>query len=87
MIEKVQTGLIWSFLILFLYFVISDIWEVKTTKDSVKMTKDQIEMKDSTLRTVKEWVNQNKKDKEEYKNQITILQESLKKKKIGRAHV
>ena len=80
MIEKVQTGLIWSFLILFLYFVISDIWEVKTTKDSVKMTKDQIEMKDSTLRTVKEWVNQNKKDKEEYKNQITILQESLKKK-------
>lgn len=80
MIEKVQTGLIWGFLILFLYFIISSIWQIKTTNESIKTTKYDVEMKDSTLRSVKEWVNQNKKDKEDYQTQITTLQESLKKK-------
>ena len=56
MIEKVQTGLIWGFLILFLYFIGMSIWEIKTTKKSIKETKHEFEMKDSTLRTVKEWV-------------------------------
>jgi len=80
MIEKVQTGLIWGFLILFLYFIGMGIWEIESSKDSIKTVKHDVEMKDSTLRTVKEWVNQNKMDKQDYQNQITNLQESLKKK-------